>query len=430
MGGEACCEAPPGRAAAVKRVRRTSPSLVFVVVLMLFAAVAVDTARAQDVNVRAELEAIDLLLQRAMRAYRLAHYEEAYRLARSAYLDHFEAVEIPLRAVDPDLTLDLEYGFAELRNQMRVGAPAREVEAAADGVRRGLDEVESLFSDTGFLAPSFVFGAAWMILLREGLEAVLVLAALLGYLQSVPGGLLHRRAVLEGALAAVGATALVWALVRTVFILAPVARDLLEAGVAFVAVGVLVWTTFWLSARYDHRRWMEFLQAKAWAAMSGGHRWALTGLGFTAVFREGLETILFYEVLLGLGRTTQAFVWYGLAAGFVVLGVVAWLILQSGRRLPIQTFLKAAVALVAVLSVFIAGKGVRDLQEAGLVDVTIVGTLPRLPRPIAEFTGVHPTLQTLTAQAAIAGVYAVGWLAGRWRSGREPLKAASERGAQ
>jgi high-affinity iron transporter len=406
--------------------RLLGASAILVLVLVLGGNLPAYAQDGIEVDVRSELEAIDTLLQQAIRAYRLGQYEEAYRLARSAYLDHFEMVEIPLRAVEPDLTLELEYQFAELRNQMKVGAPAREVEATIEVVRQGLEDVEAMFVKAGALAPSLILSAAFIILTREGLEAVLVLAALLGYLRSVPGGLAYRRAVLGGAAAALSATMLVWVLVRFMFTLAPVARELLEAAVAFVAVGILFWTTFWLSSRYDHRRWMEFLQAKAWAAMSGGNQMALVGLGFTAIFREGLETVLFYEVLFSLGKSTQAFVWYGLAIGLLVLVLIAWLIFQSGRRLPIHTFLRTAVVMVALLSVFIIGKGVRELQEAGFMDVTLIRSLPRLPRPIAEFTGIHPTLETLAAQVALAGVYVVGWLAMRWHQARQQPKLVPE----
>ncbi len=413
--------------------RWSRPSLLglsLVIVLILLLALAGPRpvqAQGDDVkvDVEAELNAIDTLLQQAMRAYRLGRYEEAYRLARSAYLDHFEAVEIPLRVVAPELTLELEYQFAELRNQMKAGAPAREVETTIQAVRQGLKEVEAMFVESGALAPSFIFGAASVIIFREGLEAVLVLAALLSYLRSVPGGMAHRRAVLLGAVAALGATVLAWGLMRFVLSLAPVTRELMEAAVAFVAVGILFWTTFWLSGRYDHRRWMEFLQARAWAAMSSGNQWALVGLGFTAIFREGLETVLFYEVLLSMSSTTKVFVGYGLLAGLVVLAVVAWLIFQSGRRIPVQTFLRAAVVMVALLSVFIVGTGVRALQEAGYINATFVRSVPRLPRAVTEFTGIYPTLETLAAQAALLAVYIGGWFYLRWRQARQHLRLVS-----
>ncbi|MCC9077431.1 FTR1 family protein [Litorilinea aerophila] len=371
-----------------------------------------------EVDVAAELQAIDTLLQQAMRAYRLGDYEDAYRLARSAYLDHFEAVEIPLRALDPDMTLELEYQFAEMRNQMKVGAPADEVEAPLEAIRAGLNQIDGMFSDEGFITPAVVFGAAFVIILREGIEAVLVLAALLGYLRQVPGGAAHRRSILTGVGLALAMTAATWALFRFVFQVAPVTRELLEAGVSFVAVGLLFWTTFWLSRRLDHRRWLEFLQARAWEALSQGRAPALMGLGFSAVYREGLETVLFYQVLFSLGPQTQGAVWYGLGLGLLVLAVVAWFILQSGRRLPVGTFLRGAVFMMALLSVFVVGKGVRELQEAGFLDATLIHALPRLPRALAEFTGYHPTVETLTAQALLLGIYGVSLFLERWQRTR------------
>lgn len=393
-----------------------------IVLLVLLMALSATPAGAQGgtptVDVAAELQAIDTLLVQAMRAYRTGDYEEAYRLARAAYLDHFEAVEIPLRAVDPDMTLELEYQFAQMRNKMKVGAPAEEVETPLEAIRDGLDRIEAMFADNGAITPTLIFSAAFVIILREGIEAVLVLAALLGYLRQVPGGAAHRRTLLMGVGLALGATLATWALFRFIFNVAPVTRELLEAVVSFLAVGLLFWTTFWLSRRLDHRRWLEFLQARAWEALSGGRTTALLALGFTAVYREGLETVLFYEVLFSLGPHTQQHVAYGLALGLVVLAVVAWFILQSGRRLPLGTFLRAAVVMMALLSVFVVGKGVRELQEAGFLDATLLTQLPRLPRTLAEFTGYHPTLETISAQLAMLAVYGVGWLVERWRRAR------------
>ncbi|HBY92972.1 MAG TPA: iron permease FTR1 [Chloroflexi bacterium] len=400
--------------------------LTFLVVLVVSALLLVPHAAAQgnptSVNVPAETAAVRDLLQQAMRAYRVGDYEAAYKLSRAAYLDHFENIEIPLRVLDADLTLDMEYRFADLRTKMQAAATAGEVEQSIRSVRDGLNEIDAMFSDVGALAPALAFGASFTIIFREGLEAVLIIAALLGYLRS--GMQKGRRHVFLGIGLALVATVITWVLLRFIVQVAPVGRELLEAIISFVAVGMMFWVSFWLVNRLDRQRWMEFLHARAWAAMASGNALGLMGLGFTAVYREGFETALFYEVLLNLSNRAEWFVLYGFLAGLIALGVVAWLILRAGQRLPIRTFMRIAVAIVMLLSVAFIGKAVQELQESGLINATsLIGVVPRLPRPVAEFTGIHPTVETLLAQILLLGVYIAGGVALWWKSNRHPARA-------
>ncbi|GIL14841.1 MAG: hypothetical protein BroJett039_00140 [Chloroflexota bacterium] len=397
-------------------------ALFILVALAVLATVVAPPAAAQgggpgNVNVPAETEAIRDLLQQSMRAYRLNDFQTAYKLSRAAYLDHFELIEIPLRVLDADLTLDMEYRFADLRTKMQAGAPAAQVEQSIRTVRDGLDEVDAMYSDVGVLAPALAAGASFTIIFREGLEAVLVIAALLGYLRT--GMRRGRRYVFMGIGLALVATVITWLVLRFVIQIAPVGRELLEAVITFIAVGALFWVSFWLVNRLDRQRWMEFLRAHAWSAMASGSALGLIALGFTAVYREGFETALFYEVLLGLSHRSELFVLFGFLAGVVALGVVAWLILRAGQKVPIRTFMLVAVTIVMLLSVAFVGKGVQELQEAGLMNATsLIGILPRLPRPVAEFTGIHPTVETLAAQVILLSVYGAGLGIMWWKSQR------------
>src|SRR5712691_1887828 len=206
--------------------------LAFIVMIAVLAGLVVSHAAAQgnspsNVNVPAETETIRDLLDQAMRAYRLGDFAGAYKLSRAAYLDHFENIELPLRATDPDLTSDMEYRFADLRTKMQAGAPAADVEASARSVRSGLDEIDPMFSGTGARAPALAFTSSFTIIFREGLEATLVLAALLGYLQS-GAGRRGRRHVIVGIGLALVCTLITWGILRFVVSIAPVGREVIE----------------------------------------------------------------------------------------------------------------------------------------------------------------------------------------------------------
>ncbi len=365
---------------------------------------------AASVNVAAETTAIRDTLDAAMRDYRLGDYKTAFKDARSAYLDHFEAIEIPLRALDPDLTLDMEYRFADLRTKMNAGADSAAVETAARSVRDGVDEIDTMFSGNGVIAPMLALTSSFTIIFREGLEASLVIAALLAYLQASQSRALGRYLLYGVGLAGIASLAS-WAVVHYVISITPVARELLEAIVSVVAVGVLFWVNFWLLRRVDQKRWMEFMRARAWSAMASGSAIGLAVIGFTAVYREGLETALFYEALVFISKQMEIYVGIGFLIGLIALGVLAYGLFRTGKKMQVVSYLKIAVPLLMVMSVAFIGTAVEQLQEAGFIGATsLLGVFPRLPHVVAQLTGIHPTIETLTAQIVLALVYVGGFI--------------------
>jgi high-affinity iron transporter len=349
--------------------------------------------------------------------------ERGYDLAREAYLDHFEKVEIPLRLRDPNLVLDLEFEFAKLRDGIQGGEPVGEIKDTATTVQAGLDDVERELSDPGLAAPLVAVGLSFSILFREGLEAVLLIAVLLGSLEAARAAS-YARPLAWGAAAAAGATALTFVVATTLIDIAPVDRELLEAGTALLAVLVLFVVTFWLVSRLEQRRWMEFMRARTATAVAAGGALAFAGLGFTAVYREGFETVLFYQALLLFAEGLILWVGLGAAAAAVALGGLGYAVFGLGRKLPLRPMLIAGASILLLLSVAFVGNAVRSLQEADIIGVTpIEGGWARLPIFIAELTGIHPTREGIAVQAALLGVYVVGALYVFW------LRPARERRA-
>jgi high-affinity iron transporter len=354
-----------------------------------------------------ELETARALVDESVELYEAGNAEEAYVAARNSYLDHFEYVEIPLRVRDEGLTLAVEEDYATLRNLIEGEAPLGEVEATAAEVHQGLDDVERTLSEPGLAGPVLALVFAFTIIFREGLEAVLVVAAVLGYLEA-SRNTQYRGAVLQGVGGAVVVTVILF-IVTTLFVqLAPLQRELLEAGTALLAVGVLFYVSFWLISRLEHRRWMEFMKAKVWAAATTGSTLALAGVGFTAVFREGFETTLFFQALITFAEGLLLYVAIGSAAGVAALGVIGWVVFKAGRKIPVRTFLTTAVSLIMVLSIAFIGNAVRGFQEATYLPITHIESLPDLPIFAAQLTGWYPTRETLIAQGALALVYVLG----------------------
>jgi len=353
-----------------------------------------------------QLDTVRTTIDRTLALLDAGRRDEAFEQAITGYLEHFELVEIPLRVADPELTVEAEGVFAETRQLIRSDAPTSEIRAKLVELRGFVDESERRLTDVGIGAPALVFGQAFLIIFREGLEVVLLIAVLLGYLESTKAGD-YKRPILGGVALAVLATILTFFAFSTVLASLTVGREILEAVTSLVAVAVLFWVSFWLLQRLDHKRWMEFLKARVWRAVSVGSAASLVLLGFTAVYREGFESVLFYQALLSFGTGLGGWVLAGLATGVVVLAAVTVLIFRVGRRLPIGTFLKLAVILVMATSIAFLGNAVHALQEAFLIPRTPV-EFGRLPIFLSQATGWWPTTQTILAQLGLLVVYVAG----------------------
>jgi high-affinity iron transporter len=337
--------------------------------------------------------------------------DQALTQAKAGYLDHFEFVEIPLRVVAPDLTADAETKFAEIRGLINDKAPIDVLRTNIIELRRLIDDSERRLTDTGFDAVAVVAGQSFLIIFREGLEAVLLLTALLGYLEATKATR-YRKPITWGVILGLVATALTYLILRSILAVLPVGREVLEAVVATAAVAVLLYISFWLIARLEHRRWMEFLRSRLFNAVSVGSTTALVLVGFTAMYREGLETALLYQALVEFGQGLGWWIVAGLAAGVVALAVVSYLIFKLGRRLPVKAFLVGAVLLLMATSVAFLGNAVRSLQTADLVGLTPIDGLPRSPIFLSQALGYWPSVQTLASQAVLVTVYVLGatWL--------------------
>src|SRR3954470_1723151 len=348
------------------------------------------------------------LVDQALEAVKAGDRARAYALARTAYLDHFEYVEIPLRLRNPNLVLDTEFKFAALRNDIRDGAPLGEIRRDTAAVREGLLGVDRELAAKGVAAPLIAFGFSFSILFREGIEAVLLIAILLGSLAAGSASN-YKRPLAGGVAAAVLASVVTWVVATLILDLAPVSREVLEAVTALVAVAVLVVVSFWLISRLEQRRRVEFMRARVASTLAAGTSIAFAGLGFTAVYREGFETVLFYQALSLFAQGLELWVVLGALAAAVALAAAGYAILGLGKKLPLKPMLVVGASVLLLLSVAFAGNAVRSLQSADLLRATPVDW-PRLPVFAAELTGIHPTTQGLVVQAVMLAVFVAGAL--------------------
>lgn len=364
-----------------------------------------DVSRAQAID---QLQSVRASMNETLSLFKQGKAAEALKQSQAGYLNHFEYVEIPLRVADPQFTLDAESKFAEVRQAIRDGRTG-DVRNNIIELRGIVDEAERKLSSPGLTAPALVTSQSFLIIFREGLEAVLLLSVLLGYLEAAKATQ-FRRPILWGVGFALLATLATVVAVHFIIELAPVGREVMEAATAILATVVLFWVSFWLIARLEHERWMEFLKARVWTAVSLGSAASLMLIGFTAVYREGFETVLFYEALFSFGQGLAGWILLGFGLGLIALAAVTVAIFKLGRRLPVKAFLSFAVVLLMATSVAFLGNAIYELQSADVIGYHRLVGWPRLPIYLAQATGYYPTRETVFSQVALLMVYVIGAL--------------------
>lgn len=321
-------------------------------------------------------------------------HEEARQAAFDAYLV-FEQVERDVRAKNPGLAGEAEAAFAALRESAVTGGPG--LESARRSLDAVLERAERVVSDR--LSPVNLVSQSFVILLREGLEAILVIGALMTFLVKTGAGQ-RRRDIHIGVGAAVGASLITAFVIETVFRLSAARQELLEGITMAAAAVMLFYVSYWLLTKVEVARWNAFVRTKVQDAVTSGSALALAAVAFLAVYREGFETVLFYKALLVSGGSGGLLpVLAGMAIGAVVLAVVYVAINRFGVRLPLKPFFAVTSGFLYYMAFVFAGKAVAELQESGLVTTTFVGWAPRLPA-----LGIYPTVESLTAQAGLVGL--------------------------
>jgi high-affinity iron transporter len=368
---------------------------------------AEDPAKAE---VRANIDQIRLKLDEMLALYEQGNKEGALLTARSAYLDSYENVEIPLRPIDPDFTLEMEIKFAELRNLIQAGAPYEQMLAKTAEIKQGLDESERLVQGTGVLAPAIAFSTSFSIIFREGLESALIIGAILTYLEASRNERFKKH-VYYGIVLAFAATGATWFVAEYIIEVSGASRELIEAIAGVSAVAVLFWVSFWILNKVETKKWIEFVKAKVWKATTTGSVMVFVMLSFFTVYREGFETVLFYQAMLSFAKYMEWYVAAGLVAGLAVITAATFLVRKLGKRLPLRVLFALTMGIGAYMSIAFMGNAVREFQEVGYIPTThMIGTIPRLDINLATMTGIHPTLETVMAQVVLLAVYLAGSL--------------------
>ena len=330
--------------------------------------------------------------------YRQGDADRAVSTALTAYLEGFELVEASLSAVNADLMKRVERLMIGYRNALKTGVPVAQAQSLASEIDAALVDSEHALAGES-LSPAASFLTSFVILFREGLEAVLVVAALFAFLRR--SGQSHALPYLHGGwILALVAGALTWYVANRLVQVSGANREVTEGLAGLVAAAMLVYVGIWLHGKSNAQAWQGFLMEGA-KAVKPGAAWGLALMAFLAVYREVFETVLFYEALWTQAPDQGHWILIGLAAAALSLAGVTWAMLRFSLRLPMGLFFGASGILLAVLAVILAGNGVRSLQEAGLLPVTPVNFVT------IGWLGIHPSIQALGTQIVLTVVLVV-----------------------
>lgn len=344
---------------------------------------------------------LKLAFAEAARRYGRGEADQAVQAVQDAYFDLFEAsgLEAAIGARDAAAKAEIEAGFGLVIAKMRGRAPAAELPwAALDGaVERALRPLSK-----GADSPWAIFLYSLTIILREGIEAILIVTMITAYL--IKTG--HRdklRVIYNGCASAVAASALTAFVVKWALRASSASQEALEGATMLLAAAVLFSVSYWLISKLEARKWTAFIHDKIGGSLSSNSLRALWFAAFLAVYREGAETVLFYQALAsgstGAGITAAA---GGFAVGCAALAAFFLAMRRGALKVPLKPFFLLTGSMLYLMAVVFAGKGIMELASAKAFVPTLVPGAPTVP-----LLGLYPYVQTLLPQLALVLAAAV-----------------------
>lgn len=335
----------------------------------------------------------------AQAAHAKGNYSQASDLAISAYLDGFELVENNLNAYDETLRKNIEVQLMNLRQTFKNEKDTAVVAEKVSAALTQLAKADSMLNETK-LTDGALLSASLIILLREGLEALLVIIALMTVLIKT-----KRQDALKyvhvGWVTALIAGGLTWAAAQTLIEISGASREVMEGAGALFAAVILLYVGVWMHSKTSAQQWQKYIKDNIDKRLESGTLWGLAGLSFIAVYREVFETVLFYQSLLTQSSPAQySSIASGFAIAVAILAIITWVLIKYSIKLPVAKFFAITTYLLFALSFVLMGKAVIALQEA---DIIGIASLP-MSFEIA-WLGIKSTWQGIVAQVCVFAIF-------------------------
>lgn len=342
------------------------------------------------------------LLEKSQKAYAIKNYSQARRYALDAYLDGVEPVESQIRASNPELVKKVESEMLGVRSAIKDRVDEQQFTSKIQSASLAIREAQDLLSNQKYsFWVNFLLVAS--ILLREGLEAFLIIMVILSVLRSVDAGRTAKY-VHGGWMAALVAGIVGWFVVQSLIGFSSLQRELMEGIGAFVAVLMLLYIGFWMHSKTHASQWTHFIKEKVQGLLKKESIWGLALLSFIVVFREAFESIIFLSSISFKSSGSNAGIFSALMAVALIIAGISYVFNRVTKKIPVRQLFRYSSIMLAVLAVILIGKGVRSLQEAGYIDIASLPFDWSIP-----MLGVYATWPTLVAQVTILSVVAGLW---------------------
>lgn len=360
-------------------------------------------------------DSVDLVIDQAVELYEAGDVDEAYEYAKATYWGYYETTGFErnvMTYISGSRVSLVELQFTSFRKAVKKGSGLEEVRQEGKKLSDMLHEDAEILqpggsgsseASAGSLAAVFV--GSFSIILREGLEAILIVGAIIAYL--IKSG--KKRDILP---VYIGSAFAVLCSFGMAFLLSylkninpenAMSQEIIEGVAALVAVGVLFYVSNWMVSKSEAAAWSRYIEGKVSGASNRSRRAAVFTLGFTAwlaVFREGAEVVLFYQPLMQ--ESNAGMVWLGFGIGCLALVAVFLAIRLLSIRLPLKPFFLGTSILMAVMSVCFLGSGIKELIEGGVINASYHDWFPITD--VLDIFGIYPLYETLIPQAILAAI--------------------------
>ena len=344
-------------------------------------------------------------VQQAIHLYEQGDTAKAMVTVQDTYFDIFEStgMENKIGSRDSNFKTQLEGYFTRLVSLMKAGTEKEKLQEQAQGLSQGLSQAVAMLQG-GEQTDWSMFLYSLLIIVREGLEALLIVAAIVAYLvknnhqDKLP---VIRQSVYVALLGSV-ITAVIFQLI---FSNSGASRELLEGFTMMIAVVMLFMMSYWLLSKVEAQNWKRYLEGKLSTALTAGSLIGLWLTSFLAVYREGAETVLFYYALVGDAKSavSYAYLFAGFAVGVVILAICYFIMRYTVVKLPLKPFFMFTGSFMYLMAFVFAGKSVLELIEGKLFEPTLISGVPEI-----SWLGIYPYVETLVPQAVllVAAVFA------------------------
>lgn len=340
---------------------------------------------------------INQRIQQAIVLYQQGNAKKAMLSVQDTYFDVFEnsGMENKIGSRDSNFKAELEGYFTRLVSLMKAGQGDK-LQDQAVGLSQNLAKAVEMLQG-GEQSDWSMFLYSLLIILREGLEALLIVAAIVAYMvkNNHHDKLPVIRQSVYVALAASVVTAFIFQLI---FENSGQNRELLEGFTMIIAVFMLFSMSYWLLSKVEAQNWKRYLEGKLSTALTAGSLFGLWVTSFLAIYREGAETVLFYYALIGDAKSavSLAYLLAGFVSGAILLAICYFIMRYSVVKLPLKPFFMFTGSFMYMMAFVFAGKSVLELIEGKLFEPTLVASVPEI-----SWLGVYPYVETLVPQAIL-----------------------------